>query len=90
MHVAQTKQLYADQDPLDEFENDPMTKLKRYAEKNKLRLVDLFRQFDKDQSWSVDRDEFIAGVRVSACSWRTTLAKMLLVTSYFPEFRCCR
>ena len=60
----QTKQLYSDQDPLDEFENDPMTKLKRYAEKNKLRLVDLFRQFDKDNSWSVDREEFINGVRV--------------------------
>ena len=63
----QTKTLYTDVDPLDEFENDPMTKLKRYAEKNKLRLVDLFRQFDRDGSWSVDRDEFITGVRVRLC-----------------------
>ena len=73
--MLQTKQLYSDMDPLDEFENDPMTKLKRYAERNKLRLVDLFRQFDKDGSWSVDRDEFIAGVRVS----QTTTSSLALL-----------
>lgn len=52
-------------DPLVEFERDPMTKLKRYAERNKMRLLDLFKQFDKDNSWSLDRDEFINGVKVS-------------------------
>ena len=42
-----------------------MTKLKQYAELHKLRLVDLFKQFDKDNSWTVDREEFVAGVKVS-------------------------
>ena len=52
-------------DPELAFEQDPMTKLKRYAEENKLRLVDLFKYFDKDNSWSVDRDEFLQGVKVT-------------------------
>ena len=52
-------------DPVLEYENDPMTKLKNYAAKAKLRLVDLFRFFDRDQSWSLDKEEFIQGVKVS-------------------------
>lgn len=81
----QTKTLYTDVDPLEEFENDPMTKLKRYAEKNKLRLVDLFRQFDRDGSWSVDRDEFITGVRVSQTNsqrYSSNLAMLLFVHTF--------
>lgn len=46
------------------FWSDPMTKLKKFAEVSGLRLVDLFRQFDKDNSWSINKEEFTAGVRV--------------------------
>ena len=53
--------------PLDHealFWSDPMTKLKKFAEKAGLRLVDLFKQFDRDNSWTITREEFILGVRV--------------------------
>ena len=63
-------------DPEVAFEKDPMTKLKRYAEENKLRLVDLFKYFDKDNSWSVDRDEFLHGVKVK--DPRTPLATTVI------------
>ena len=46
------------------FHNDPMTKLKRYAEQHKLRLVDVMRRFDKDNSMSLDREEFVNGIAV--------------------------
>ncbi|XP_019620314.1 PREDICTED: leucine-rich repeat-containing protein 74B-like isoform X2 [Branchiostoma belcheri] len=44
---------------------DPMTKLKQYVEKNNLRLVDLFNQFDKDKSMSVTREEFAQGIEAT-------------------------
>ena len=37
--------------------------LKEYVEKKKYRLVDLFRQFDKDNSMSVTRQEFRDGLK---------------------------
>ncbi len=46
------------------FWNDPMTKLKRFAEAQGFRLIDVFKQFDKDNSWSVSHEEFIQGVKV--------------------------
>lgn len=42
-----------------------MTKLKNFAKKKKFRLVDLFRQFDKDSSWSVSHEEFRLGIKSS-------------------------
>ena len=44
--------------------NDSMSKLREYASKAGLRLVDLFKQFDKDKSWTVDREEFRQGIKV--------------------------
>ncbi len=41
-----------------------MTKLRRYADEAGLRLIDLFKQFDKDKSWTVDREEFVMGIKV--------------------------
>lgn len=48
------------------FENDPMTKLRKYADAAGLRLVDLFKEFDKDKSWTVDYEEFRMGVQVNS------------------------
>ena len=44
--------------------NDPLTKLRQYCNKRQIRLLDLFKQFDKDQSWSVSREELEHGIRV--------------------------
>ncbi|KAK2161696.1 hypothetical protein LSH36_111g02014 [Paralvinella palmiformis] len=54
------KQLFTIDTDLDmSFESDPMTKLKRFAHRNKLRLVDVFRQLDKDQSNTLSEAEFL-------------------------------
>ncbi|CAD5122035.1 DgyrCDS10488 [Dimorphilus gyrociliatus] len=47
------------------YHKDPMTKLQNFAKKKKFRLVDLFRQFDKDCSWSVSHEEFRLGIKAS-------------------------
>ena len=46
------------------YNNDPMTKLKKWAKEEGLRLIDVFQRFDKDKSGSVDHEEFIKGVKV--------------------------
>ncbi|KAI0231046.1 hypothetical protein LSAT2_018586 [Lamellibrachia satsuma] len=48
-------------DPENEFECDPLTKLRRHANKAKYRLIDVFRQFDTDHNWSLSKDELIKG-----------------------------
>ena len=44
---------------------DPMIILMDYIRQRNLRMMDLFTQFDKDNSWSVTRREFKRGMRVS-------------------------
>ena len=59
------KQLFTIDTDLDmSFESDPMTKLKRFAHRNKLRLVDVFRQLDKDQSNTLSEAEFLRCIEV--------------------------
>ena len=41
-----------------------MTRLKKYVDDSGFRLLDLFKQFDKDKSWSIDPTEFTTGVKV--------------------------
>ncbi|PVD26454.1 hypothetical protein C0Q70_14131 [Pomacea canaliculata] len=41
---------------------DPMTKLRNYMKENGYRLIDLFRDFDKDSNNTISREEFIIGV----------------------------
>ena len=54
--------IYIDEDePGRDFESDPMAKLRKYAEKTKYRLIDVFKQMDTDQSWTLSRDELIKG-----------------------------
>ena len=43
---------------------DPMAVLQDYIEKNNLRIIDLFNRFDRDNSRSVDRHEFLEGMKV--------------------------
>lgn len=43
---------------------DPMAVLQDYIDKNNLRIIDLFNRFDRDNSRSVDRREFLEGMKV--------------------------
>lgn len=43
---------------------NPLSILKEYIAVKGLRLIDLFKQFDKDGSGSVSRVEFIQGLKV--------------------------
>ena len=44
--------------------NDPMMRLLQYVHERKLRLADLFFQFDTDRSMTISEAEFIAGIKV--------------------------
>ena len=41
-----------------------MTKLKEWVEQAGYRLIDLLRHFDKDNSFTISREEFINGIKV--------------------------
>ena len=43
---------------------NPLTLMQHYIRSNNLRLVDLFKQFDKNHTGTVSRDEFVGGLRV--------------------------
>lgn len=47
------------------FHNDPMTKFKRIAEKHHLRLIDLLRQLDKDNSMTLTHEELKDGIKLT-------------------------
>ncbi|KAI0223956.1 hypothetical protein LSAT2_024970 [Lamellibrachia satsuma] len=42
---------------------NPLTLMQRYIRSNNLRLVDLFKQFDKNGTGTVSREEFVGGLR---------------------------
>ena len=44
--------------------NDPMMRLLQYVHERKLRLADLFFQFDTDRSMTISEAEFVAGIKV--------------------------
>lgn len=50
---------------MDTFRRDPYEKLKKYIRASGYRLMDLFRDFDKDGSNTISRDEFERGIKVS-------------------------
>ncbi|XP_048736283.2 leucine-rich repeat-containing protein 74B-like isoform X2 [Ostrea edulis] len=43
--------------------NDPMMRLLQYIHERKLRLADLFFQFDTDRNMSISESEFVAGIK---------------------------
>ncbi|XP_078315300.1 uncharacterized protein LOC111129667 isoform X2 [Crassostrea virginica] len=43
--------------------NDPMMRLLQYVHERKLRLADLFFQFDTDRSMTISEAEFVAGIK---------------------------
>lgn len=43
--------------------NDPMMRLLQYVHERKLRLADLFFQFDTDRSMTISEGEFVAGIK---------------------------
>lgn len=49
-----------------EKEADPLKLLIQYIEKNNLRIWDLFKAYDKDNSLTVTREEFKNGIMVRA------------------------
>jgi len=51
-------------DPLAEFRRDPMTKLQEYVKESGYRLIDLFKEFDRDGNMLISEEEFILGVKV--------------------------
>ncbi|KAI0212755.1 hypothetical protein LSAT2_002305 [Lamellibrachia satsuma] len=57
--------IFEELDPNKEFERDPMTKLKKYADAVKYRLIDVFRQFDRNNDWKLTREEVQRGVRAA-------------------------
>ncbi|XP_069117920.1 leucine-rich repeat-containing protein 74B-like [Argopecten irradians] len=54
---------YLTHDPLAEFRRDPINRLFEYAKDTGYRLIDLFKDFDKDKNNSISRDEFILGLK---------------------------
>ena len=48
---------------------NPMVKLQRFIQKNNLRLVDFFNDFDTDGSMSVTYDEFTIGLKVGLVAY---------------------
>ena len=46
------------------YERDPITKLRKYCTRRQIRMLDLFKQFDKDNSWSVSIEELQVGIKV--------------------------
>lgn len=43
----------------------PMNRLKRFIERRNIRIIDFFNKIDADQSMSVTREEFVAGLKVN-------------------------
>ncbi|XP_033736023.1 leucine-rich repeat-containing protein 74B-like [Pecten maximus] len=54
---------YLTHDPLAEFRRDPVNRLFEYAKDTGYRLIDLFKDFDKDKNNSISKDEFILGLK---------------------------
>ncbi|XP_060085740.1 leucine-rich repeat-containing protein 74B-like [Ylistrum balloti] len=54
---------YLTHDPLAEFRRNPVNRLFEYARDTGYRLIDLFKDFDKDKNNSISRDEFILGLK---------------------------
>jgi len=44
-------------------DRDPVELLANFLEKKRVRVVDLFKSFDKDQSWTITPGEFAAGIK---------------------------
>ena len=81
--IPVVKQEKLDQEAL--FWNDPMTKLKRHAEQMGYRMIDIFKQFDKDNSWEITRAEFVEGVKVGTSNTSYALCRL-----YHPRRLCIR
>ena len=63
----------------EEFESDPLTKLRKHADKAKYRMVDVFRQFDSDRNWALSKEEIMKGGEV-----RTLCYCCLIIILAFP------
>ena len=73
----------AEDEPEAEFQCDPLTKLRKHAEKAKYRLIDVFRQFDSDHNWALSKEELIKGGEV--CEHRSSSCRQILKQSCFQS-----
>ena len=63
------------------FRRDPYEKLKKYIRSSGYRLMDLFRDFDKDGSNAISRDEFERGLRVNMISLVHTFGNSIIYSA---------
>jgi Ca2+-binding EF-hand superfamily protein len=54
----------ADKEVLETFRRNPYEKLKKYVKSAGYRLIDLFKDFDKDGSETITTEEFTKGLEV--------------------------
>uniref|UniRef100_H2Y6E6 EF-hand domain-containing protein n=1 Tax=Ciona savignyi TaxID=51511 RepID=H2Y6E6_CIOSA len=59
-------------------ESDPMMVMQKFLEDNRLRLVDLFRNFDKDLSWKISPAEFKRGISDAGIPFTKSQLKSLM------------
>ena len=57
----------AEKEALETFRRNPYEKLKKYVKSSGYRLIDLFKDFDKDGSDTITKEEFIKGLEVCGC-----------------------
>ena len=81
-HVLLLKHVYPE---LDTGLN-PLAKLKKYADYAKLRLVDIFKRFDRDGNWMLSREEFQKGIEVSRRRIGRIIIILLFIFYFFPFF----
>ena len=64
-YVTSSQDLVGTREVLDD--RNPLEILMEFMAHQNLRLVDLFKSLDKDQSNSLTRDEFVGGLKVILC-----------------------
>ena len=57
-------EIILDSEGKESFQRDPFGKLRSYCRKAGYRLIDLFRDLDKDSSMTITKDELINGLKV--------------------------
>nr|KAG5710745.1 hypothetical protein BaRGS_035147 [Batillaria attramentaria] len=63
--MLDTRRKHEEIDPMEAFMRDPMTKLKEWVAKAGYRLIDLLRHFDRDNDFTMSKEEFIKGIKAA-------------------------
>ena len=75
----------------DFLRSDPVAIIRTYVEKNNLRMVDFFNQFDKDKDYRITPEDLKRGVKVGKCISNTHFLHKQLdsAESAIPKLICC-